>query len=93
MNATPVGMYPDLDQSPVPAEWLTGDWVYDLVYNPVETRLLREAGLRGCRTISGAEMFLGQAAKQHSLWCGTPVPAEAMEKAFTDAMAGQDRPT
>jgi 3-dehydroquinate dehydratase/shikimate dehydrogenase len=88
VNATPVGMYPDVEDSPVPAEWLGGEWVYDLVYNPGETRLLREAAQRGCRTISGVEMFLAQAAKQQALWCGLPIPEERMEQVLRSAIAG-----
>lgn len=82
VNATPVGMYPDVDRSPVQAEWLTGEWVYDLVYNPRETQLLRDAVLQGRKTISGVEMFLGQALKQHQLWCGDPVPEQPMRDAL-----------
>ncbi len=87
VNATPVGMFPDTEDSPVPAEWLTGTWVYDLVYNPRETRLLREAVFRGCTAISGAEMFLGQAVKQQQLWCGNPVPEQAMQDALDARLA------
>lgn len=93
VNATPVGMHPDVGQSPVPAELHKGEWVYDLVYNPVETRLLREAAQRGCRTISGIEMFLTQAAKQQQLWCGAPVPEEAMEQALRTARAASGTDT
>ncbi len=78
VNATPVGMHPDVTSSPVPAEWLTGEWVYDLVYNPRETQLLKDAVVRGCKAIPGVEMFLGQAVKQQQLWCGTPAPEQAM---------------
>lgn len=86
VNATPVGMSPDVEESPVPADWLHGEWVYDLVYNPRQTRLLKDAALRGCRTISGIEMFLNQALKQHQLWCGTPVPEQAMRGALQLAL-------
>lgn len=86
VNATPIGMIPETDRSPVPANCLTGQWVYDLVYNPAETRLLAEAGRRGCMTIAGNEMFLGQAWKQQCLWCGTPPPEEVMEAALKAAL-------
>jgi shikimate 5-dehydrogenase len=79
VNATPVGMYPDIGRSPVPANALTGDWVYDLIYNPARTRLLREAADRGCKTIAGSEMFLGQAWQQQCLWCESPPPEGVME--------------
>lgn len=87
VNATPVGMYPETDASPVPAGLLTGQWVYDLVYNPEETRLLKEAAQRGCGTIAGSEMFLGQAWKQQCLWCDTPPPENVMESALSQALA------
>jgi 3-dehydroquinate dehydratase / shikimate dehydrogenase len=86
VNATPVGMFPNVDESPVPADCLTGEWVYDLVYNPRETRLLKEAAARGIRTISGEEMFLAQAIRQQELWCGLPVPEQAMQYAFKTAI-------
>jgi 3-dehydroquinate dehydratase/shikimate dehydrogenase len=90
VNTTPVGMYPELGMTPVPAEWLTGKCVYDLVYNPRRTRLLEEAALKGCAVISGEEMFLGQAVKQQELWCGSP-PPHAVMGAVLDA-ALRNRP-
>jgi len=87
VNATPVGTYPETGVSPVPAGFLTGQWVYDLVYNPAETLLLKEAAQRGCTTIAGSEMFLGQAWKQQCLWCETPPPEDVMESALTEALA------
>jgi len=90
VNATPVGMYPETDRSPVPASCLTGEWVYDLVYNPAETRLLQDAARRGCKTIAGSEMFLGQAWKQQCLWCGSPPPEEVMEAALKAALTQKD---
>jgi 3-dehydroquinate dehydratase/shikimate dehydrogenase len=86
VNTTPVGMYPNEDESPVPPEVLTGGWVYDLVYNPAETKLLRDAAGRGCRTISGIEMFAAQAVKQQYVWMGPPVPEEAMNEALRSAL-------
>jgi 3-dehydroquinate dehydratase / shikimate dehydrogenase len=91
VNTTPVGMYPSVDETPVPADCLKGEWVYDLVYRPAETRLLREAAARGCRTISGIDMFLGQAVKQQQIWCGTPVPHKEMAEALETAL-GRGRP-
>jgi len=86
VNATPVGMFPKVENSPLPAEWLTGEWVYDLVYNPRETRLLKDAAARGLGTVSGEEMFLAQAIRQQELWCGLPVPEQAMQDAFKTAI-------
>jgi 3-dehydroquinate dehydratase / shikimate dehydrogenase len=91
VNATPVGMYPEIDQSPVSSECLTGEWVCDLVYNPASTRLLKEAARQGCRVIPGTEMFLGQAVKQQTLWGGSPPPEEAMRGALDAALKTTNR--
>ncbi|MBI4712685.1 MAG: shikimate dehydrogenase [Planctomycetes bacterium] len=65
VNATPVGMFPDINKSPLKAsllnKWMT---IFDTVYNPSETRLLKDARRRGCRTVSGLEMFIHQADSQ-----------------------------
>ncbi len=90
VNTTPIGMYPRVDETPVPTESLTGRWVYDLVYNPRETRLLREAAQRGLNTISGVEMFLGQAIKQQQLWCGSLAPETVMEEALEAALVKRE---
>ncbi|NWG14820.1 MAG: shikimate dehydrogenase, partial [Acidobacteria bacterium] len=93
VNTTPVGMYPNTDESPVPADWLVGRWVYDLVYNPKETKLLKDASRKGCRVVYGTEMFLAQAVKQQQLWFGARPPEgimqEALEKALEGAGAGR----
>ncbi len=91
VNATPVGMYPNVDQSPVPAECLTGKWVYDLVYNPRETKLLKDAASRGCSTVSGFEMFLGQALKQQQLWFGAPPPEDVMRAELECALSDESK--
>ncbi|MFP4212539.1 MAG: shikimate dehydrogenase [Desulfohalobiaceae bacterium] len=72
VNATPLGMSGARQEaSPMPAESLGSFlWVYDLVYNPLHTRLMQEAAGQGCRAISGLEMFLHQAQAQFRLWSG-----------------------
>jgi len=52
--------------------------VFDAVYNPRRTRLLRDAAAAGCRVVEGMEMFLGQAMVQFELWTGRPAPTETM---------------
>ena len=89
VNATPLGTYPNVDESPVPGEWLTGEWVYDLVYNPRETRLLKEASRRGCKAIYGSEMLLAQAIEQQLRWFGAPAPEDVMKAALEEALAAQ----
>jgi len=91
VNATPVGTYPNVDESPVREEWLTGAWVYDLVYNPRETRLLKEAARRGCRVIHGSEMLLAQAIEQQVHWFGTNPPEDLMRAALDKALSTQHR--
>ncbi|MHB0877057.1 MAG: shikimate dehydrogenase, partial [Anaerolineae bacterium] len=79
LQTTSVGMHPKVDESIVPAEALRpGLLVYDAVYNPLETRLLREARQAGCITVSGLGHFINQAAKQFELWTGVPAPREVM---------------
>jgi len=84
VNATSVGMAPEPETMPVPAEWLRGDLIYDIVYNPAETRLLREARSRGIATLGGLEMFVQQAAEQFRLFTGRDAPLEVMRDAARD---------
>jgi 3-dehydroquinate dehydratase/shikimate dehydrogenase len=74
-NATPVGMGSD-KQTPLEENELNALWVFDSVYNPIETRLLKMAQAKGCGTISGAEMFVHQAARQFEIWTGKPAPTD-----------------
>jgi 3-dehydroquinate dehydratase/shikimate dehydrogenase len=71
INATPLGSGTHIDQSPATREQLTGSrCVYDLIYNPVETRLLRAANEAGCETLGGLDMLVAQAKIQFELWTG-----------------------
>ncbi|MCL5292285.1 MAG: shikimate dehydrogenase [Actinobacteria bacterium] len=82
VNATPVGMTPLQDETPVDADLLhSGQAVFDLVYEPAETRLIREATNKGARTIGGLRMLLHQAAASFEIWTGTPAPLAAMADA------------
>ncbi len=89
LNCTPVGMHPKTDVSPVPRRMLReGMVVYDAVYNPAETRLLREAREAGCRTVAGLDHFVRQAVEQFELWTGRPAPVETMRQVVVDALGG-----
>ncbi len=79
VNTTPVGMTPYEDESPLPDDLLNYRYVFDMVYNPMETRLLRAARAKGCLGIAGLEMFVGQAARQFELWTGQPAPLNLMQ--------------
>ena len=79
INTTSIGMFPDVDQTPVPKNILKeGMIVFDAVYNPIETRLLREAKEKGCHTVNGLSMFINQAAEQFRLWTDIDAPIELM---------------
>lgn len=83
INTTSVGMHPHIDGLPIAAELLDHfAVVMDIVYAPLQTRLLREAALRGCRTIDGLQMLLHQGAAQFSLWTGQPAPHATMRQAL-----------
>ncbi len=79
IHCTPIGMSPKIDATCVPASFLhPGLAVMDIVYNPRETKLLKDARLAGCKTIPGLEMFLNQAVAQFELWTGQPAPVDVM---------------
>lgn len=82
INATPLGSHEALDETPVSRERLrTEAVVFDMVYAPLETRLLREARAAGCRTIDGVSMLVAQAAAQFETWTGVAAPLETMDRA------------
>ena len=79
LHCTPLGMSPNVEHTCVPAALLHSSLtVMDIVYNPLETRLLREAKAAGCRTIRGLDMFLNQAVAQFELWTRQPAPVDVM---------------
>ena len=81
VNATSVGMSPDIDETPVPAQLLKpGLVVFDIVYNPIKTRLLREAEAAGAKTISGIDMLVWQGASSVEIWTGLKEPVELMRE-------------
>lgn len=84
VNTTPAGMYPKMEGCPWPDELSLpeGAAVYDLIYNPAETVLLRRARGAGLPARNGAGMLVGQAALSLERWTGLPVPREAMWAAF-----------
>jgi shikimate dehydrogenase len=89
INATPVGMWPQTNQSLIPQSLLHNKLVvFDTVYNPKETRLLSEAREKGCTIVYGYKMFLYQAALQFELFTGRQPPLDAMESALTQALEG-----
>ncbi len=79
IHSTPIGMSPKVEDSCVPAQFLhAGLAVMDIVYNPRETQLLKDARRVGCKVVPGLEMFLHQAAAQFELWTNHPAPTDVM---------------
>jgi shikimate dehydrogenase len=79
INTTSIGMLPNVEDTPVPTEWLHDRLIVsDLIYNPLETRLLREAKAIGARVHSGVGMFVNQGALAFELWTGKKAPTEIM---------------
>jgi shikimate 5-dehydrogenase len=87
VNATPVGTWPAVEASPVDPGVLAGSGlVYDLVYNPGQTALLRDARAAGCATIGGLEMLVAQAVRQFEWWTGRRAPGGRMRDAAIERL-------
>jgi shikimate dehydrogenase len=90
VNATPVGMAPDLDGIPIVPDLLgCFEVVMDIVYQPLKTRLLKEAQARGAAIIDGLQMLIHQATAQFELWTGQKAPAEVMARAAYDVLGAK----
>ena len=85
VNATPLGTTPNTNTTPCPDPSLFTNEkiVYDLVYNPQKTRLLRDAQERGAITIGGLEMLIGQASQSFLAWTGTPMPVDVVRRTLS----------
>jgi 3-dehydroquinate synthase len=87
INTTPVGMFPNVDATPVPGNFFKKHMtVMDIIYTPLQTRLLKEASAAGCDTINGLPMFVYQGAFQFECWTGLQAPLEVMRAAVIDAL-------
>ena len=88
VNATPVGMHPNVDETPYEKDHLRPYMiVFDTVYNPESTLLIKEARAVGCRTVTGVEMFVRQAAIQFRIWQGIDPAPQVMREALKRATA------
>jgi len=85
INATPVGMGNSKD-SPLKEDEIRAHYVFDMVYDPVETKLTKFAKARGAQIIPGIEMFVHQAARQFEIWTGKPAPWDEMLRVVTIAL-------
>ena len=88
INATPVGMG-NTRETPLQEHEINARYVFDMIYDPAETRLLKLARERGAQVISGVEMFVQQAARQFEIWTGKPAPGDEMLR--TVLLALQER--
>jgi len=87
INTTSVGMHPDTDRTLVTADMMhTGQVIFDIVYSPLETRLLREAKKAGAITIDGIRMLILQGAESFRIWTGIEPPVGVMEQAVRDVI-------
>lgn len=93
VNTTPVGMHPEVDYSPWPLglKFPSGTKVYDLIYNPTETKFLRKAKFEGIDTRNGVGMLIKQAAYAFHIWTGHLAPQKAMTKALYQALLDSER--
>jgi len=90
INCSPVGMSPHIDKTPFSNGKLKpGMVVLDSVYNPPETRLLKEAKSAGCTVISGVELFINQAVGQFEMWTGQKAPVKAMREVLMEKIEGK----
>ena len=90
VNATSVGMHPDVNISPVLSSLLRRDLcVMDIIYNPLETRLIADAKSVGAKVVSGLEMLIYQGAVAFEIWTNCPAPVEVMRNAALNELEKQ----
>jgi len=89
VNATSVGMHPNIDETPIPKNLIKPEMVvFDVVYRPIKTRLLKEAKQVGAKTINGLAMLVFQAVKAFEIWTGLTPPIDAMFRAALRGLKG-----
>jgi 3-dehydroquinate dehydratase/shikimate dehydrogenase len=94
VNATPIGMHPDVNATPFDKEHLRPYMVvFDTVYNPENTLFIKEARSVGCKIVTGVEMFVRQAAIQFRTWHGAEPPHAVMREALKRATASAKQPS
>lgn len=90
INATPVGMHPNEGEMPVEESILKGKIVFDIVYHPVETKMLKAAKRLGCTAVGGLDMLVLQAASSFELWTGKTAPVDVMKTAVLKVLGKAD---
>lgn len=93
INTTPVGMHPNVNDTPFNANWLHENMlVFDTVYNPEQTLLIKSARERNCHVVTGIEMFVRQAARQFELFTGQACPSDEMRASLRAAISPVGKP-
>jgi 3-dehydroquinate dehydratase / shikimate dehydrogenase len=90
INTTPIGMYPKIDASPIGdrmPKFTDETLVFDTVYNPIETKFLRQAREAGAKTVGGIEMFVRQASAQFEQWTGLAAPVQRMRSVVLESLS------
>lgn len=88
INSTAIGMFPDVSETLVTSDMMHRDLVvFDIVYNPLNTRLLQEAKRAGAKTIDGVTMLVYQGAESFKIWTGKTPPVDVMEKAVRERLS------
>ena len=91
VNATSVGMTPNINETPVPSDLLKSSLiVVDVVYNPIKTRLQKETEAAGAKTISGLDMLVWQGALAFEKWTGVRPPVELMKEVAIKELQGHE---
>jgi shikimate dehydrogenase len=91
INTTPLGMHPNVDASPLGEDSSaikSGMLVFDTIYNPMKTKLLKQAETLGAKTVGGVEMFVRQAAAQFTAWTGKEAPVAVMRNVIEQRLGG-----
>jgi shikimate dehydrogenase len=95
VNCTPIGMFPQIDDSPLSVKQIellrVGAIVYDLIYTPRPTKLLQMAEAGGCQSIDGVDMLVGQGAAALELWLGQSVPVDLMRASLIEILDTKDQ--
>ncbi len=91
INTTPAGMTPNTDALPIPAgiRFLNHQIIFDIIYTPIETALLRRANEDGAATVNGVEMFVHQGAKAFELWTGMKFPIDAARRTVVETLTAR----
>ncbi len=89
IQATPVGMKSSRPEAPLEEKELRAKYLFEMIYSPGETKLVKMARAKGMHVITGVEMFVHQGARQFEIWTGKPAPAEEMRRAVLHALAQQ----